>query len=103
MNERNEEEKKHYENCLKFRKLIEENFEISTAGDSYVPVRRANIARVVTKDGMVIEYSGTWFTKEEKEEIDRDHAEGDAMDFYDENEVLNSDCAQDDFTKKEVK
>ena len=75
-----EKKEKEYQLCLKLRKLIDENFGIESACDYFTSTLQDGghkRARIVTKEGLIIEWVGNYFTDDERAEFERDHLEGD--------------------------
>jgi len=80
---------KMYQLCLKLRKLIEDNFEIVSVSDCLTSTPRLGPhkrASVVTKEGLIIEWVGNYFTTEESKEIKKDHIEGDIREYGNDDE-----------------
>ena len=110
-----EYDEKLYEESMKMRNVIEKNFKIKSAFEStrmfdQFSTEATRVASVRTEEGLHIQWEGYWFTKDEKEEIDRDHIESDVADYHRGDEQMSpEECADlepqdnDNFTTKEVR
>lgn len=86
-------DEKIYEESMKLKKLIKDNFKIDSVFESYCmfdPVGNivGHVTDVITKNGLRIRYLGYWSTKEQVEELERERAEADACSAEGEN-ILN--------------